>query len=228
MKLEFLGTKGKVKPSEPGYQKHTGILIDDRLLFDVGEAEHLQVPHQIVLFTHYHPDHAYFVADNQVFQVDTPHFGPEPHPLMPGVEIIGAELHWKDYYISTFPVIHALNLQSVGYVIEKEGRRIMITGDVAWIEKAVLDKIPSVDFVCTEATFIKKGGRINRSGGKIFGHTGIPDLIRILSPLTQRIAFAHYGKWFFSVYPSGPQMIKELAPPGMELIAAKDGTIINL
>lgn len=228
MKIEFLGTRGKIKPSAPGYKNHTGILIDDQLLFDVGESQFLRFRHQIILFTHYHPDHAFFVSAEESFEIATPHYGPEPHPLLPNVTIFDSELEWEGYRITAFPVIHALNLQSLGYVVEKNGKRVMLTGDVAWIEKAVLDKLPSMDLVCTEATFINKGGRINRNDGKIFGHTGVPDLIRILSRVTKRIAFAHYGEWFFSSYPNGPQMIKEMTPAGMELIPAKDGTIVRL
>lgn len=228
MKIEFLGTRGKIKPSAPGYKNHTGILIDDQLLFDVGEEEFLEFPHQVIFFTHYHPDHAFFISAGESFEVATPHYGPESHPLLPHVRIFDSSLKWGDYRITSFPVIHALNLQSLGYVIEKDGKRVMLTGDVAWIEKGVLDKLPSMDLVCTEASFINKGGRINRMDGKIYGHTGIPDLIRILSKVTRRIAFAHYGEWFFSFYPNGPQMIKEMATPGMELIPAKDGTMVRL
>ena len=228
MRIEFLGTRGKVKSSAPSYNNHTGILIDDQILIDVGEPAFLQAPHKIILFTHYHPDHAYFISEDQAFMVDTLHFGPESHPLLPHVKLFDSELVWEGYHIRSFPVMHALNLQSIGYIVEKNGLRVMITGDVAWIEKRVLDRMPSVDLICTEATFIKKGGRINQRGEKIFGHTGIPDLIRILSPLTKRIAFAHYGEWFFSCFPRGPQMISRLAPPGMELITAKDGAVVKL
>lgn len=228
MKIEFLGTRGKIKPSAPRYENHTGILIDDQLLFDVGEPEFLELPHQLIFFTHYHPDHAFFISAEVPFEVSTPHYGPEVHPMLPDVIIFDSELKWGEYRITSFPVIHARNLRSLGYVVESNGKRVMLTGDVAWIEKGVIDKLPLMDLVCTEATFINKGGRINRKDGKIYGHTGVPDLIRILSRVTNRIAFAHYGEWFFSSYPKGPQMIKELAPPGIDLIPANDGTMVHL
>lgn len=228
MKINVLGTRGNVKPFAEGYQKHTGILIDDTLLFDVGEQEYLQTKPKAIVFTHYHPDHAFFAFKNELFRCTIPHFGPEHHPLLPDVQVITKEFELEGYHITPISVLHAFKLKSLGYLIQKNNKRVFLTGDVAWIENSQRDKLHNLDLICTEATFIKKGGRINRKEGKIFGHTGVPDLIRMLSPHTSRILFAHYGQWFFSSDSSGLDMIRALAPEGVELIPARDGFSIEI
>ena len=75
----------------------------------------------------------------------------------------------------------------------------------------------------TEASFINKGGRINRKKDRIFGHTGVPDLIRLLSPHTKRIAFCHYGVWFFENSPAESKHEIKALEEEVELIPAHDG-----
>ena len=41
MKIQILGTRGEVEPSAPYHARHSGILIDDRFMFDLGEKEFL-------------------------------------------------------------------------------------------------------------------------------------------------------------------------------------------
>lgn len=228
MKIEILGSRGKIKPSAPNYENHSGILIDDTLLLDVGEKEYLQRKPGAIIFTHFHPDHAYFEFEKNTFSPNIPVYGPEKNSRIPDLEIITDKIFVKDYVITPIPVIHAKDLKSLGYVIEKKQKRIFITGDVAWIEKEHLQKISPVDLIITEATLMKKGGRINRSGNKIFGHTGIPDLIRIFKTITKKIVFTHYGDWFFEDVKQGPVKIKELEPEGIALIPAFDGFKIEI
>jgi hypothetical protein len=42
MRLTILGTRGNILPSAPGYARHSGILVDARILLDLGEAEYLR------------------------------------------------------------------------------------------------------------------------------------------------------------------------------------------
>ena len=99
---------------------------------------------------------------------------------------------------------------------------------MAWIEKSDLEKVGKVDLIVTEATFLKKGGRINRKRDRIFGHTGIPDLIRLLGPHSPRIVFTHFGEWFYEELEKGPDKIKKLQRDGLELIPAHDGFTIEV
>ena len=201
MKIKILGTRGKIEPSAEKFRNHTGFLIDDKILIDVGEREYLKYNPEAIVFTHFHPDHAFFVFEQEKFTPEIPLFGPEENELVPKLKVINKPFHVKGYRFTPVPVIHALRLKSMGFLIEKGDKKIFITGDVAWIEKENFINFPEVDLIITEATFLNKGGRINRRGNNIFGHTGIPNLIRLLSPYTKKIAFAHYGNWFFEEAP---------------------------
>lgn len=228
MKIEVLGSRGKVEPSAFRYEKHTGFLIDETILLDVGEPEFLEKEPNSIVFTHFHPDHAFFIYNNEEFLPDVPHYGPEQHALIPNLKTITEPLTIEGYSFTPIPVIHALNLKSWGYVVEKGGKRIFFTGDVAWIEKKYLKDIGKVDLIVTESTIIEKGGRINRSGNKIYGHTGIPDLIRIFSPLTEKIVFTHFGDWFFEDVKNNPQKLKDLGNDNLEIIPAYDDFFIEI
>lgn len=227
MKIEILGSRGKIEPSAPKYRNHTGFLIDEKILIDVGEPEYLDRDPEAIIFTHYHPDHAYFMYEEKKFTPEIPHYGPEENRFMPELEVIEEKFTLHGYTFTPVPVIHALDLKSWGYLVEKSGNRVFFTGDVAWIEKSHLQEIGQVDLIITEATILKKGGRIHRLGNKIYGHTGIPDLIRIFKPLTKKIVFTHYGKWLFEDVKKGPEILKDLTPEGLEIIPAYDGFTIE-
>ncbi|MHA6279949.1 MBL fold metallo-hydrolase [Salinimicrobium sp. CAU 1759] len=223
MKIKILGTRGKIEPKAQDHVRHTGFLIDEQILVDIGEPEYMDYRPAAVVFTHFHPDHAFFVPEKEKFTPKIPLFGPEAHELIPELKVISGKFEVEDYTFTPIPVIHALKLKSLGYIIEKDKKRLFMTGDVAWIEKANLAEIPLLDLVITEASFINKGGRINRKKDRIFGHTGVPDLIRLLSPHTKKIAFCHYGEWFFKNSPEeSKQQIKALEEE-VELIPAHDG-----
>ena len=228
MKIKILGTRGKIEPQAKDHVNHTGYLLDDKILIDVGEEKYMNYKPEAVVFTHFHPDHAFFVPEKQKFTPEIPLFGPEAHELIPALKIISGSFEVGGYRFTPVPVIHALRLKSLGYVIQKGQKKLFITGDVAWIEKAQLAEIADLDLVITEATFIHKGGRINRKKDRIFGHTGVPDLIRLLSPLTKRIAFCHYGEWFFENKPEESKRKIKAMEEDVELIPAHDGLELEI
>ena len=228
MKVKILGTRGKIKPSAPKHRNYSGILIDDKILIDIGEEAYMKYSPEAIVFTHFHPDHAYFVFENETFDPQIPLFGPENNDLIPELKVITETFNIDGYRFTPIPVIHALHLRSYAYLIEKDKKRIMITGDVAWIEKAYLQGLSNIDLIITEGSFIKKGGMIRRKKDKIFGHTGIPDLIRILGPLTNRIAFNHYGKWYFDDIQKANKTLKAFATPELEVIPGYDGLEITV
>lgn len=227
MKIKILGTRGKIQPSAPGYTNHTGILIDDKILVDVGELQYMDHNPEAIVFTHFHPDHAFFVEKKEIFDPKIPLFGPEEQEFIPNLKIISGSFKVGAYNFRPVPVIHALKLKSLGYVIEKDQKRIFITGDVAWIEKADLENIKPLDAVFTEATFLRKGGRINRKKDRIFGHTGVPDLIRLLGPLTNKMVFSHYGNWFFEDLEESVEQLKKQADDPV-IIPAHDGMELEI
>lgn len=228
MKIKILGTRGKIEPKAEDYVNHTGFLIDDKILIDVGEQKYLDYRPKAVVFTHFHPDHAFFVPEKEKFTPKIPLYGPEVHELIPNLKVISGFFKIGDYRFTPVPVIHALRLKSLGYIIQKGQKKIFITGDVAWIEKANLAEISGLDLVITEATFINKGGRINRKKDRIFGHTGVPDLIRLLSPLTKKIAFCHYGEWFFENAPQESKRRIKSMEEDIELIPSHDGMELKI
>jgi glyoxylase-like metal-dependent hydrolase (beta-lactamase superfamily II) len=60
MKIEILGTRGEIKNLKPYHAKHSGVFIDNDLLFDLGEKEYLKLNPEHIFITHLHPDHAFF------------------------------------------------------------------------------------------------------------------------------------------------------------------------
>ncbi|WP_029037847.1 MBL fold metallo-hydrolase [Salinimicrobium xinjiangense] len=228
MKIRIFGTRGKIEPKAEDHVNHTGFLLDDRILIDIGEPEYMKYRPEAVVFTHFHPDHAFFVPEKQKFTPKIPLFGPEAHELIPELKVINGEFRIGEYSFTPIPVIHALKLKSLGYIIQKGQKKIFITGDVAWIEKANLAEIPKLDLVITEASFINKGGRINRKKDRIFGHTGVPNLIRLLSPHTQKIAFCHYGEWFFENAPEKSKAKIKSLEDDVQLIPAHDGMELEI
>lgn len=228
MQIEILGTRGNIAPSKPYHSKHTGYLLNDELLVDVGEAEFMDRDPKAIIFTHLHPDHAYFVDTEDSFEPDIPVYTPEESELIPEANIIYDSFQVENYHITPIPVIHSLKVDSLAYIIEHKNDKIFISGDVAWIEKKYHEKIDHTDLTITEASFIKKGGQIRRKDDKIYGHTGVPDLVRIFSPLTDRIVFTHYGSWFVKDVPKGRKKIKRLETEEAELIPAHDGLRISI
>ncbi|SDL60323.1 Ribonuclease BN, tRNA processing enzyme [Salinimicrobium catena] len=228
MKVKILGTRGKIPQSAPRHKKYSGILIDDKILIDVGEEKYMENDPEAIVFTHFHPDHAFFVFNEEEFSPEIPLFGPEPQELVPTLKVITKPFSIGDYHFTPVPVIHALRLKSLGYVIQKGEKIIFITGDVAWIEKANLKDLPKVDLVITEASFIRKRGMIRRKNDQIFGHTGIPDLLRLLEPLTSKIALTHFGGWFFKDISESRKKLKALETKDLQIIPGYDGMEIEI
>jgi len=64
MRIKILGTRGNVTASAPKHARHSGILVDGRLLLDLGEAAYLDYRPRYVFITHLHPDHAAFMGSS--------------------------------------------------------------------------------------------------------------------------------------------------------------------
>ncbi len=61
MRLKILGTQGNIPLSAPRYSRHSGILVDTRILLDLGEPAYLRYRPRRIFITHLHPDHAAFL-----------------------------------------------------------------------------------------------------------------------------------------------------------------------
>lgn len=225
MKIKILGTRGEIEESSGWHTRHSGVLIDDKFLLDLGEEEYLDYHPDFVVFTHFHPDHAYFVRGKNELSRDIVAIGPEKIPELDNVQVKTDAFTKDSYRFTPIPTIHSLKVKSQSYIVEKEGKRILYTGDIGWMEKKYQQKLGDLDMVITEGSFIKKGGMIRRDkkSGKIFGHTGVPDLIRIFSEHTKHIVLMHFGTWFMKDVEAGRKKIRDLAPDGLKVEAARDG-----
>lgn len=213
MKITILGTRGEIEATAPRHSKHSGVLVDDLLLFDVGEPVFLERNPDAVFITHLHLDHAYFTRHHEsVPKMTAVFYAPEPYPAegKSQMKVLDAPFAWNGYTITPIPTEHSLKVKSQAYVIEKSGVSVLYTGDLFWIEKKYHHLFGQFDLVITDGSYLKEGGMIRRSKTcshedgvaecsttEPFGHTGIPDLIRFFAPYTQRILFVHFGSWFY-------------------------------
>jgi ribonuclease BN (tRNA processing enzyme) len=233
MKIQILGTRGEVEPTTPYHARHSGILIDDRLMFDLGEQEFLNYKPECVFITHLHPDHAFFVRDVQP-GLDTRAivYAPEDYSGLQ-LHVLKHPISCSTYKITPIPTEHSIKVKSQAYIIQKGVIKILYTGDLFWIDKKYHSYIKNLDLVITEASFIRKGGVVRRSkehAGKPFGHTGIPDLMRIFSPYAKRMLFMHFGSWFYEMGARGARAkLKKLGLTyDLDIIVGYDGQIVYL
>jgi glyoxylase-like metal-dependent hydrolase (beta-lactamase superfamily II) len=77
MTIQILGTRGEIELSAPNHLKHSGMLIDDKILIDVGEKKYLKLNPDVIFITHLHPDHAFFLKRNKQARISVPVFAPE-------------------------------------------------------------------------------------------------------------------------------------------------------
>lgn len=230
MKIQVLGTRGEIKPSLPYHSHHTGVLLDEKILLDLGEPEFLEKEPAAVLITHLHPDHAFFVKNNASINIDVPIYAAEDSEKA-GLIVVSEPFTVCDYKITPIPTHHSKKVKSVAYLIENNDKRILYTGDMIWINKEHWHLLEKLDLVITESSFFREGGVIRRDKetGQIYGHTGIPDLIKFFEKFTNRILFIHFGSWFYKDTQEARKKIHNLAKDyGIEPLIGYDGMEIEV
>jgi ribonuclease BN (tRNA processing enzyme) len=225
MNVKILGTKGEIEESAPWHTRQSGVLIDNIFLFDLGEEEYLKYDPAFVVFTHLHPDHAFFVRQKNELKQKIEAFAPENPDEADFIQVKNKPFTKNGYHFIPIPIMHSLKVKSQAYVVEKDGKRLLYTGDLAWMKKEFQQELGKLDMVITEGSFFRKGGMIRRDkeSGKIFGHTGIPDLIRIFSEHTSHIVLTHFGSWFIKDVKSAREIINEFVPQNVTVTVARDG-----
>ncbi len=218
MQIHFLGTRGNIEPSAPYHSKHSGILIGGKVLFDIGEKEFMDYNPEAVCITHLHPDHAYFVKNNKEDFPEVPVYAPENDNRITG---LSKRIEISGLTITPVPTFHSKHVKSQAYIIEKGKKKILYTGDMIWIKKTYHHKLKHLDLVITDGSYFRKGGMIRRDKqGNIYGHQGIPNLVKLFSKFTHHIIFTHFGSWF---YKDMQEAKKKLNSFDLRISAAYDG-----
>lgn len=224
MRIRTLGVRGEILLNKHLYSRHSGLLIDNTILCDIGEREYLQYNPVCILITHLHPDHAFFVKGKDVPDINIPIVAPEACARLPYMKIVSEPFILNGFKITPIPTIHSTKVKSQGYVIGKENKKIFYTGDMISIPDQYHGYLKGLDAVITEGSFFRKGGVVRKDAdGRLFGHTGIPDLIDFFEKYTHRIIFTHFGTWFLKDPEDGIQKIASLQRDGLLLETAFDG-----
>lgn len=230
MKIKILGTRGEIEESAPYHSKRSGVLLDNKILLDVGDKRFLAHKPQYILITHLHPDHAYFVRHNEPLCSTAEIYAPEKYKDV-AIHITNKPFYIDQYKVTPIPTVHSLKVKSNAYLIEHKGQRLLYTGDMIWIEKKYRRLMKNLDMVITEASFMRKGGMIrrNKKTGKIYGHTGVPNLINLFKKFTDTMLFMHFGAWFYANIPKAKKTFKKLGQENaLKIIVGYDGLAIKV
>jgi len=225
MRLKILGTRGNVPPSAPHYARHSGILVDGRILLDLGEPAYLRYRPRHIFITHLHRDHAAFLRTE--VRTDAEIYVPEHTSRLPVARVISRPLRSGPYRIVPVPTVHSLKVRSTGYIIERGGRRVFYSSDLVAVEPRYHRRLRRLDLVITEGSYMRKGGlvRTDPASGRPFGHAGIPDLVEFFVGFTSRIVVTHFGSWFYKDVAASIKRIERLGD-GVRISAARDGLVI--
>jgi ribonuclease BN (tRNA processing enzyme) len=231
MRITILGTRGEIEQSAPYHARHSGVLVDDALLLDLGESEFLARGPAAVLITHLHPDHAYFVrAGEDRPPAGIPIFAPETFKDY-GLRLLDGPTTISGFEVRPVPTHHSLKVRSQAYLIARGAKKILYTGDMIWINKEYHPLFEGLDLVITEASYLRKGGLVRRDPvtGKIYGHRGVPDLIRLFKDYCRRLVLVHFGAWFYQDVRRARSELRELGRAnGVSIAAGYDNQKIDL
>lgn len=236
MKIKILGTRGEIKASHPHHAKHSGVLIDDKLLLDLGEKEFLNYDPKWIFITHLHPDHAYFVRwkEEEIPDTQAPIYSPELPKnefLQPFVQVLTQPIKISGYTIIPIPTHHSKLVKSQAYLIKKGKNSLLYTGDLVWINKDYHSLFEQVDLIITEGSFLRKGGMIrkDKETNLLYGHGGIPNLINLFKDHTSHIALTHFGSWFYKDPSVAKKQIQTLSKQHqVHIIVGYDGLEIEM
>jgi glyoxylase-like metal-dependent hydrolase (beta-lactamase superfamily II) len=223
VKVKILGSRANIEPSEKHYSKHSGALIDEKLMLDLGEQEYLDLRPEYVFITHLHPDHAFFINYN-IEKIDVPVYTPESSEEL-DVEVLKESIKVDGYRVTSIPTHHSKLVESQAYLVEKNSKRILYTGDIIWINKEHHENIKDLDLVITDASYLRKGGlvRKDKETGRLYGHNGIPDLVNLFKGFTNHIIFMHFGSWFYKNIEESKEKIRGFSDDNFVVEPAYDG-----
>ncbi len=227
MRIKILGTRGNVTASAPKHARHSGILVDGRILLDLGEAAYLDYRPRCVFITHLHPDHAAFMRADVRMNAEI--FLPEATSRLPGARVISRPVRIDSYRVVPVPTVHSHRARSLGYIVRSRDRSFFYGSDMVFVEPRYRHRLRHLDLAIIDGSYIRRGGlvRIDRESGAYYGHAGIPDLVEFFRPFCRRIVVAHFGSWFYKDVEASIRKIESLGD-GARVIAAHDGLAMNL
>lgn len=229
MQIEVLGTIGEIESSLPNHKYHSGVLIDSKLLLDLGEASFLERHPSWILVTHLHPDHAAFLGTT--LHQDLPVIIAPESSMVTHLQISTQPFTLGGYHITPVPTRHSQLVKSQGYRVDDGKHSIFYSGDLLDIEKDFRSLLVKLDLVITDGSFIHKGGLNSQhpDSGELYGHTGIPDLIDLFAPYTKKIMFTHFGEWFFKDPEASALKLKKLGEEkGIEVLVGYEGLHLTI
>ncbi|WP_202593853.1 MBL fold metallo-hydrolase [Desulfohalovibrio reitneri] len=212
------------------------MLIDGRMLVDAGEPEFMLREPDWLLLTHLHPDHAWFARKPGKTSVDRPLavYAPEKGPKVEGVayRVVDAPIGLGPYAVTPISTHHSLKVASQAYLIKRGGRKLLVTGDLIWINKEHHHLIEGSDLVITEASFLRKGGMVRRDD-EDRPHLRPHRRSRPPQPLqglTRTVCFIHFGSWFYKMgAEKARRTIRDLGgEEGVRALTGYDGMTIDL
>ncbi len=230
MEIKILGTRGEIDSSLPYHSKHSGILINETLLLDIGEKEFLKQNPKYILITHLHPDHAFFVREKKKPKINIPVYAPEKKDYK-NINLVPNKFKLNSYEITPLRTHHSKKVKSRAYLIKKRNKKILYTADMIWINKKHHHLFKNLDIVITEASFLKKGGMVRRDKetGQIYGHTGVPNLINLFKKYTDKILLVHFGEWFYKNTQKARKKIKKMSQKNkVKIYTGYDGKKISI
>lgn len=230
MNIKILGTRGEIEESAPYHSKKSGILLDNKILLDVGDIRFLEYKPRYILITHLHPDHAYFVRDATRLHTTAHMYAPQTYEGI-NIHVSNKSFNIDDYTITPIPTVHSIKVKSNAYLIEHNNKRILYTGDMIWIEKKYHHFFKNLDLVITEGSYIRKGGLVRRGKDttSIYGHTGVPNLIHLFKKYTHTLVLVHFGAWFYKDIKNARKILTQLAKEhNVEIIVGYDGLELEL
>ncbi|HEX8011086.1 MAG TPA: MBL fold metallo-hydrolase [Casimicrobiaceae bacterium] len=227
MRITILGTRGNVARSAPKHTRHPGILIDRRLLLDLGEVAYLRYRPSHIFVTHLHPDHAVFMTTN--VRPSAKVYVPESTSRLPDARVLSRPIRIESYRLIPVPTVHSHRARSVGYVVENRGRSLFYSSDMVRIEPTYHKRLRGVDMVITDGSSIRRGGlvRIDRDSGEPYGHSGIPNLIEFFGAFARCIVVTHFGSWFYKDVEASIRKIESFEN-GVRVVAAYDGLTLEI
>jgi glyoxylase-like metal-dependent hydrolase (beta-lactamase superfamily II) len=116
VKIEFLGTRGNIEPSAPSNSKHSCVLVDDKILFDIGEKEFLYRKPNYIFITHLHPDHAFFMKQG-IVDFGVPIYAPEKSTRLPQLKVISGTVRAASHRVTPIPTVHSQKVKSTAYLV---------------------------------------------------------------------------------------------------------------